>query len=105
MGWDPFFNAFRFDSPSIHAALVLCVFFSGPFSFLLKPVFSLWSRRHEYQADRFAAEALGCGRDLQNALLRLSRDNLSNITPHRLYSFVFYSHPPLLERIEALDRV
>ena len=105
VGWEPFFTAFRFDTPSIHAALVLFVFFSGPFSFFLKPVFSLWSRQHEYQADRFAAEALGRGQDLQTALLRLSRDNLSNVTPNRLYSFVFYSHPTLLERIEALDRV
>ena len=72
-------------------------------SSLLRPLFSLWSRRQEYRADRFAAAALGSGKTLQAALLALSRDNLSNVVPHPWYSFVYYSHPTLLERIAALD--
>jgi len=69
---------------------------------LLRPAGSWWSRRQEYAADRFARDAAGCGVELQEALAGLSRDNLSNPTPHPWYSFVHYSHPTVLERIRAL---
>jgi STE24 endopeptidase len=101
--WPPFFKAFGFQGPSPQAALVLMMFVSGPFTFYLKPLFSWWSRRHEYQADRFVQTHTGYGGALQNALKRLGKDNLSNPVPHPLYSSYHSSHPTISERIRALQ--
>jgi STE24 endopeptidase len=102
--WAPLYTAFGFAQPGYAALLVLLAFCSGPFTFFLQPLFSLRSRRQEYEADRFAVEGVGSAAGLKTALLRLSRDNLSNLSPHPLYSFFHYSHPTLAERIAALDR-
>ncbi len=103
--WTPLYQAFGFQGPSYHALLVLLSLCSGPFTFFLKPIATAISRRHEYEADRFAKTALGGnGAPLASALLKLSRDNLSNLHPHPLYSFVHYSHPTLAERIAALEK-
>jgi STE24 endopeptidase len=100
----PLYQAFGFNSVSYHAILVLLAFCSGPFTFFLSPLGSIWSRRHEYEADRFAVEGVGNAEGLKGALIRLTRENLSNLTPHPLYSFCHYSHPTIAERLAALDR-
>jgi STE24 endopeptidase len=101
----PLYRAFGFDAPSYHALLVLLTLCSGPFTFFLKPIGAALSRRYEYAADRFARRALGGdAAPLAQALLKLSRDNLSNLHPHPLYSAVYYSHPTLPERIAALEK-
>ena len=102
--FEPFFQAFGFTRSSYHAAVVLLGFCAGPFTFFLKPLATMWSRKREYQADRFAADATAGPGALEAALIRLSRENLANLTPHPLYSFFHYSHPSLSERIEALSR-
>jgi STE24 endopeptidase len=102
--WTPLYQAFGFSQPGSAALLVLLAFCSGPFTFFLQPLFTMRSRRQEYEADRFAVEGVGSAAGLKSALLRLSKDNLSNLTPHPLYSFFHYSHPTLAERIAALDR-
>ncbi|UCG00042.1 MAG: M48 family metallopeptidase [Spirochaetaceae bacterium] len=99
----PFFEAFGFSDSNPQALLVLVMFVSGPFTFYLKPFFSWWSRRHEYQADRFVKTHTEYGKAFQHALKRLGKDNLSNPSPHPLFSFYHYSHPTILERIRALD--
>jgi len=101
--YEPLYSAFSFAQPSRQAILVILVLCAGPFTFFLTPLFSAWSRKHEHEADRFAVEAVGTAAGLKTALLRLARDNLSNLTPHPLYSFYHYSHPTLAERIAALD--
>ena len=101
--YPPFFQAFGFSGPSYHAAIILFGFCSGPFTFFLTPLGSILSRKFEYEADRFAVEAMGTARGLVGALLKLSKDNLSNLTPHPLYSFYYYSHPTLAERIAAME--
>jgi len=101
--WPPLFQAFGFREASPHALLVLLAFCAGPFTFFITPLFSMWSRRHEYEADRFAVEATESAAGMRSALLRLSRENLSNLLPHPLYSFFHYSHPTLAERIAALE--
>ena len=63
-----------------------------------------FSRKHEYEADKFAAENYGA-EHLQNALIKLSANNLSNLNPHPWYVFVHYSHPPLVKRLEALGKL
>ena len=57
--WLPLYQAFGFHQPGSHALLVLLAFCSGPFTFFLQPLFSMSSRRHEYEADRFAVEGVG----------------------------------------------
>ena len=103
LNYSPFFEAFNFTGPSPQAVLVLVMFISGPFTFYLKPLFSWWSRRHEYQADHFVKSRTRYDKAFQTALKRLSKDNLSNPVPHPLYSFYHYSHPTTLERIRALN--
>ena len=63
--------------------------------------FSAWSRRHEFEADAYAAGAAG-REALASALVKLNRENASNLWPHPLYSFWYYSHPTLAERLAAL---
>jgi len=100
----PLYRAFGFMEASLPALLVILSFLIGPISFFLKPISSLFSRRDEYEADRFAAEVLMNHRPLANALVTLSKENLSNLTPHRMYSAFHYSHPVLSERIAALEK-
>jgi STE24 endopeptidase len=101
MGWPELYAAFGFSAPSKHALLLILGLVSGPATFFLTPAFSAWSRKHEYEADRFAAEATG-PEALSSALLRLNRENASNLWPHGLYSFWYYSHPTLRERLRAI---
>ncbi len=103
LSWTPLFHAFSFSAPSYHAILIILIYFSSPLTYFLSPLQSRLSRRHEYQADAFARNAMGNAKGLQQGLIKLNRDNLSNLTPHPLYSSFYYSHPPLRERWEALE--
>jgi STE24 endopeptidase len=100
----PLFSAFAIR-PTHHAALVIFSLLSGPFTFYLAPLMNLLSRRHEYEADRFAAVTLRDGKPMEEALVNLTVKNLSNLTPHPWYSFYHYSHPTPAERIEAIRRI
>jgi STE24 endopeptidase len=102
--WLPFYQAFGFRQTGYHSLLVLVAFCAGPITYFFQPLFSMSSRRHEYEADRFAVSGVGSAAGMKSALLRLSRDNLSNLSPHPVYSFFHYSHPTLAERLAALDR-
>ena len=74
-------------------------------AFWLSPVFHLLSRRHEYEADAYAAGLIKQHQSLIAALRKLNEKNLSNLTPHPFYSGFYYSHPTLLEREAALMRL
>ena len=102
--WQPLFTAFGFAQPSLHAALGLFILGSGVFTFFLEPVSAWISRRHEFEADAFSVKLAGMPEALKSALLRLSDENLTNLHPHPWYSRYHYSHPTLLERMEAIDR-
>lgn len=97
-----FYQAFGFSVGSFAPAFVLFGLVSGLFTFWLSPIMNFASRRHEYEADAYAAEALGEPHSLIGALRKLEEKNLSNLTPHWLYSVFYYSHPKLLERERAL---
>lgn len=97
-----FFDAFGFTAPGFAPGLLLFVLLSGMATFWLSPLLNLWSRRFEYQADAFAASAMKEPESLISALRKLNEKNLSNLTPHPLYSGFYYSHPTLLEREGAL---
>lgn len=97
-----FAQAFGFAPHATPGLVALILLLVGTFSFWLAPLRNLLSRRFEYQADRYAAEVMGQPTPLINALSRLNERNLSNLSPHPLYSGFHYSHPTLLERERAL---
>lgn len=68
------------------------------------PLFSAWSRRHEWQADEFAARITGNAAALASGLAKLARDNLSNLHPHPLFAAFYASHPSMPERVGRLRR-
>ena len=103
MGYRPFYEAFGFDGAAHYRALAVFMICSDPFTFFLTPLLSLLSRHYEYKADRFAVKATDDPSCLTRALIRLSRDNLSNLTPHPWYSFFHHTHPALAERLEAIE--
>jgi STE24 endopeptidase len=100
----PLFRAFGLETPSNYGALVLFGLISGPLTFYLGPLLNLLSRKHEYEADHFAAKVLKDGKPMAEALIRLTVKNLSNLTPHPWYSAYHYSHPTTLERISAIEQ-
>jgi STE24 endopeptidase len=104
VNYQPLFTAFGVQ-PSNHAALILFSLLSGPFTFYLGPLMNLLSRKHEYEADRFAAITLRNGKPMEEALINLTVKNLSNLTPHPWYSAYHYSHPTPTERIGAIRRI
>jgi len=66
------------------------------------PLFHALSRKHEREADRFSLELTGDPESMISTLVKLSKDNLSNLYPHPLYAAFNYSHPPVLDRIRAI---
>ena len=102
------YHAFDFEhQPSFAAAnvvpaMLLFALLAGTISFWFSPLVHLWSRHFEYEADAFARATMGEARSLIRALQKLTEKNLSNLTPHPLYSSFYYSHPTLLERKRAL---
>jgi STE24 endopeptidase len=98
-----FYRAFGFESGNITPAFLLFGLLAGTAGFWIGPLVNWWSRRYEYQADAFAAQAVGQAQSLIGALRKLNGENLSNLVPHPFYSGFYYSHPTLLERERALD--
>jgi STE24 endopeptidase len=99
-----FFAAFGFTATSVPVALLLFTLLSEAVTFWFSPLSHILSRRFEYQADAYAAQAVGEFQSLVRALRKLHEKNLSNLTPHPLYSGFYYSHPTLLEREAALTK-
>jgi STE24 endopeptidase len=71
------------------------------FMFFITPLASLWSRKHEFEADEFATRYASAA-ELATALVKLHRDNASTLTPDPVYAAFYYSHPPPLARISRL---
>jgi STE24 endopeptidase len=89
------------SKPDFQLALIAFGLLYSPVSQITGLVMNIFSRKHEYQADAFAAIQYNADH-LVNALKKLSGSSLSNLTPHPAYVFVNYSHPSLLQRVEAL---
>jgi STE24 endopeptidase len=96
-----FFSGLGVDTPSTAAALQLFFLVVPVFTFLLHPLLSLYSRRHEYEADAFAARYASPA-DLVRALVKLYRDNAATLTPDPLHSAFYDSHPPAALRVARL---
>jgi len=102
---DGLFHAFYVDQPAVYTGLLFFGLLYSPVDLLLSIPLNAWSRRHEFQADRFAVETTGQGETLTSGLKRLAETNLSNLTPHPLTVTLDYSHPPLLDRIESIRSI
>lgn len=98
------FDAFGVHTISPQVGLVLFSLLLQPVSKGLGVLANAWSRKHEFEADAYAANATGSGAPLAEALRKLSTDHLSHPAPAKLRVWLDYSHPPLLQRLEALGR-
>jgi len=102
MGQDWFYSDLGARSQSTAMALILFIMIVPAFTFLLQPLASLYSRRHEFEADAYAARYADAG-DLVRALVKLYEDNAATLTPDPLHSAFYDSHPPAPTRIARLQ--
>jgi len=98
------FRAFYIDQPSVYTGLIFFGMLYAPIEMLLSLFMHIISRKNEFAADRFAADTTGTPDAMIDSLKKLSTHNLSNLTPHPFHVFLHYSHPPVLQRIEALKK-
>ncbi len=104
VNWESLPSLFGLGGGSLFARLSLTLYLGSLASAMLTPVFSALSRRNEWQADAFACK-LADPNALARGLVKLARDNLSNLHPHPLYVAVFASHPPTVARIQRLKSI
>ena len=102
---DWFNPAFHFPAHELAPSFLLFGLVSGAVSFWFTPLSNLLSRKHEYEADAFARDAVGGAAPMVGALRKLAQKNLSNLTPHPWYSGFYFSHPTLVEREAALTKL
>lgn len=103
--WPLFFEAFRAGEPNVAVGLVLFALFSSVFLFPISPLFTKISRHNEFEADEFSVITTKDKEHLKSALVKLTKENLGNLTPHPWYSAYHYSHPTTLERVKAIEEV
>lgn len=96
------YSAFYMESTPIYAGFLFFSMLYSPIESLLSIGMNMLSRKNEFEADEFAVVNRKNREDMISALKKLSKDNLSNLTPHPLYVFMNYSHPPAIERIKAI---
>ena len=97
-----FYQGLGVTTPSTALALLLFFMVLPVFSFLLAPIMSAYSRKHEFEADAYAARQTDAA-DLVNALVKMYQDNAATLTPDPLYSKFYDSHPPAMVRISHLQ--
>ena len=103
VGMDQISIALGGEVASFHLGLIAFGILYSPISTLMSLGTNWWSRRNEYTADRYAGDHYE-GEMLVTSLKKLSKNNLTNLTPHPAYVFFHYSHPPVLQRIRALRK-
>ena len=97
------FDAFYMQQTSTYAGLIFFGLLYTPLDYVTSIGIQMVSRHNELAADRFAVGTTDNPRALAKALKKLSVHNLANLQPHPLYVFLNYSHPPILERIRAIE--
>jgi STE24 endopeptidase len=99
------FQAFYMSQMSVYAGLLFFGMLYSPVEMILSILLQVFSRKNEYEADRYAVETTRSHDAMIEALKRLSRENLSHLTPHQFYVLLNYSHPPMLDRIRAIRSI
>ena len=102
LNWPLLYGTFGFQESIVYAGLFLLGTFISLLGFFTGPLESAISRKFEREADDFSLALMKRAEPMRAALKRLAADNLSNLNPHPLYAWFYYSHPPLIERIERL---
>lgn len=97
------FDAFYMPQKSVYAGLIFFGMLYSPLGFFIGIFMQMLSRKNETAADRFSVETTHDPESMAEALKKLSINNLSNLLPHPLYVFLNYSHPPVLQRIQAIQ--
>ncbi len=103
--WTPLYLAFGFSEPITYVGLFLLFMVFSTTHIVFAPLRNFFSRKFEYEADRFAVSTTRSAAAMESALVKLSEKNLSNLTPHPWYSFFHHSHPGLSERVKAIRKV
>lgn len=98
------FNVFQVENVSVYASLVFFSMLYAPISIVSGVVSMIISRKNEFSADSYSAQTAELPNSLISGLKKLSSENLSNLTPHWLNVFLNYSHPPVLDRVNALKQ-
>ena len=96
------FSVFKMDNLSIYASLLFFSMLYAPISMILGVFFSIISRKNEFSADAYSVQTAKMPNSMISSLKKLSKENLSNLTPHWLNVFLNYSHPPVLDRLNAI---
>jgi STE24 endopeptidase len=105
LGSPGLYQAFYMTQKSTYAGLLFFGLLYRPIELVFSIGLQMISRKNEYEADRFAAETIDEPSRLVDALKKLLATNLSNLTPHPLYVFLNYSHPSLLQRVQAIQDI
>jgi STE24 endopeptidase len=104
LDWPLLYETFGFQEVIPYVGLFLIGTGFSLMGYFAQPLESAISRRYEREADDFSLTLMKVGAPLVRALKRLATDNLSNLNPHPIYAWFYYSHPPLAERIERLNK-
>jgi STE24 endopeptidase len=102
LNWPLLYRTFGFQESIVYVGLFLIGAFISLLGYFAQPLEAAVSRKFEREADDFALRLIEKAEPMRSALKRLAADNLSNLSPHPLYAWFYYSHPPLVERIERL---
>ena len=102
LSFDAVGQAFKMAETSIYSSLIFFGFLYSPINLFVSVFFNYLSRKNEFEADRYAAASTGNPDGLIQSLKKLSKANMSNLTPHPFYVFLHYSHTPLLQRIRRV---
>ena len=105
LSYQGLYDAFFLSRPSAYTGILFFALLFAPLDFFIGLIMHGLSRRNEYEADRFAVAVTGDPAAMITALKKLAADNLTNLTPHPLFVFLNYSHPPMPERIMAIQRL
>jgi STE24 endopeptidase len=103
ISYQSLFDAFYMPQKSVYAGLIFFGMLYSPVGFFIDIFMQMLSRKNEIAADRFSVETTHDPQSMAEALKKLSINNLSNLLPHPFYVFLNYSHPPVLQRIQAIQ--
>ncbi len=103
LNWPLLYQTFGFQESLVYVGLFLVGTFLSLLGHFAQPIESAISRKFEKEADDFVLQLLKTAEPMRHALRRLAADNLANLSPHPLYAWFYYSHPPLVERISRLS--
>ena len=99
---DNFFIAHGLDNLTVYSKFLMFYLVIGSYTFFTKPITSALSRKREFEADDFSFQFTD-GEHMISGLLKLTKDNASNLTPDPLYSSYYYSQPPIAERVASIE--